>query len=110
MSNYKWVQISDSAATKALADAATAQATADGKVTVFSASSDATYGTTVDDRIQDGDILMPTENFTAIGVTHTSLNNDYDFIQNDTYVYLASTKTFTKLQDVENKTTGSIAG
>lgn len=104
------MQISDSAATAALAAASTAQATADGKVTIFSASSDATYGTLVDDNILDGDIFMPTENFTAVGATHTSLNNDYDFIQNDTYVYIASTKTFTKLQDVENKTTGSIAG
>lgn len=108
--NYKWVQISDSAATAALSAASTAQATADGKVTIFSASSDATYGTLVDDNILDGDIFMPTANFTAAGATHTSLNNDYDFIQNDTYVYIASTKTFTKLQDVENKTTGSIAG
>jgi hypothetical protein len=110
LSNYKWVQISDSAATSALAAASTAQATADGKVTVFTASSDATYGTIVDDRIQDGDILMPTENFDAIATNHVSLNNNYSFVKNDTYVYLASTKRFEILQDVENKKTGSVSG
>ena len=53
---------------------------------------------------------MPTENFDAVATNHISLNNNYSFVKNDTYVYLASTKTFTKLQDVENKITGSVAG
>lgn len=94
----------------ALEAASQAQATADGKVTIFSASSDATYGTLVDDNILDGDIFMPTANFTAIGANHTSLTTNYDFVKNDTYIYVASTKEFIKLQDVENKTTGSISG
>lgn len=51
---------------------------------------------------------MPTANFTAIAANHISLDVDTSFIKNDTYVY--DTNAFTKIQDVENKTTGSIAG
>jgi len=76
---------------------------------VFTASDNTSYLSNVDSLIQDGDIFMPTANFTGLS-TNSSLNNDYDFIQNDTYIYVASTKTFIKLQDVENKTTGSISG
>jgi hypothetical protein len=70
---------------------------------------DRSYLTNVDPFIQDGDIFMPTANFTGLS-TNPSLNNDYDFVQNDTYIYVDSTKEFIKLQDVENKTTGSISG
>jgi hypothetical protein len=76
---------------------------------VFTASDNASYLTNVDSLIQDGDIFMPTANFKGLS-TNPSLNNDYNFIQNDTYIYVGSTKTFIKLQDVENKTTGSISG
>jgi hypothetical protein len=108
--NYIWTQISDTAATAALAAASTAQETADGKITIFTANDDTTYGTIVDDNILDGDIFMPTANFTAIGANHTSLNNNFTFTQNDTFVYIFSTKTFSKIQNVENKTSGSVSG
>jgi hypothetical protein len=76
---------------------------------VFTASDNTSYLSNVDSLIQDGDIFMPTANFKGLS-TNSSLNNDYDFIQNDTYIYVGSTKTFIKLQDVENKTTGSVSG
>jgi hypothetical protein len=104
VTNYKWVQISDGAATAALAAAAT-------KITVFTASDATSYNTNINSNIKDKDIFMPTGTATALASANTaSLSADFAFIKNDTYVYNETPKTFTKLQNVEEKDTGKVAG
>jgi hypothetical protein len=102
--NYTWLQISDTAATASLAAAAT-------KITVFTASDATSYNININSNIKDKDIFMPTGTDTALASLNTeSLSSNFDFIKNDTYVYNESSKTFTKLQNVEEKDTGKVAG
>jgi hypothetical protein len=100
---YEWVLIDDSAVTAALS-------TAQSKVTIFSVSSDANYGANVDDKIQNGDYIIPLVTTTLTAAGRTSLATNYAVTKNDLYLYDSTAKTFTKSQNVENKDTGSVAG
>ena len=95
--SYGWVVISDSAVIQALEEASNAQDTADGKMTIFYASSAAQLaGYTTQ---QTGDLLI-------IGVDFPTPNPTY--FKNDSYTWTGSA--WSKVQNIENKDTGSIAG
>jgi hypothetical protein len=69
--NANWVLITDTAIAEALADAAKAQDTADGKMTVYGELPD------VDTQVQPGDLLIPTStngNYKA-GRVYKYINN-----------------------------------
>jgi hypothetical protein len=102
-STYQWQIISDSAVVAALS-------TAESKVTIFSVASDANYGANVDDKIQNGDYIIPLVTTTLTAAGRTSLATNYAVTKNDLYLYDSTAKTFTKSQNVENKDTGSVAG
>jgi hypothetical protein len=102
-STYEWQLISDSAVVAALN-------TAQSKVTIFSVASDAYYGSNVDAKIQNGDYIIPTATITLTAAGRTSILANLAVTKNDLYLYDASTKTFSKSQNIENKDSGKVAG
>ena len=73
---YYWNLISDTAVTAALAAASTAQATADGKMTYFTASTLAQVTALSDETepdAQEGDILIPSADITDGATEPTTL-------------------------------------
>ena len=79
VANYKWVQISDGAATAALAAASTAQASADGKMTYFTASN-LTELNALSPKI--GDVLIP-----SATITDTAPDPDEFYYIDTIYTY-----------------------
>jgi hypothetical protein len=96
VTNYKWVQIADTAATAALSAASTAQETADGKMTIFYAS-DSTGVTNAGNNAEVGDLLI-------IGIDIPSTT----YYKNDSYTWSGSV--WNKVQNIEYKDTGGVAG
>jgi hypothetical protein len=97
--NYTWTQISDTAATAALAAASTAQETADGKSTVFYALDSGEFAT-ASSAAEEGDLLIITGTpFTVSSVTYYT---------NDSYKRVGGN--WTKVQNIENKNSGKVAG
>jgi hypothetical protein len=86
----------------ALANAATAQATADGKMTYYTASSSATLNSALDATApKDGDILVPSVDF-----THTTPSPNVSYKANTIYKYDESLGIFVP----EEKKDGSVGG
>ena len=91
--SYGWVVISDSAVIQALEEASNAQDTADGKMTIFYASNGTQLAAITTQ--QTGDLLIIGADFSI-------------YLKNDSYRWTGSA--WSKVQNIENKDTGSIAG
>ena len=100
--NYEWVQISDGAATAALATASTAQETADGKMTYYTAGTSGGLDTALSNKTpKDGDILIPSADF-----THTTPQPHVAYKAGTIYKYSESAGIF----EPEEKKAGTVGG